>query len=294
MVAILLVGFGMLGACVGSFLNVVIYRLPRQCKSIVRPSRSFCPHCRAMIAWFDNIPVVSWCVLRAKCRHCGAKISGRYAVVELLTASMFVWVAWHFLGVAEANVVANPASLHWGLALSFAWFISLLIAASFIDLELTIIPDEITLTGIAVAPILVVAFPQIHPAFAEIFPYADTISSTRMVALLGCLFGMAVGAGSIYLMGLLGKMLFRKEAMGMGDVKFMAVVGAMVGWDATLLSIVLACLVGSVFGIIIKLASGNQYVPFGPYLSVGAVATIFYREELMNFLLVQYPSILFG
>ena len=285
MTAFTLIWLGAFGACVGSFLNVVIYRLPRQCKSIVRPGRSFCPHCRATIAWYDNIPLVSWLVLRAKCRHCGAPISARYTIVEALTAAMFVLVAWRFLDIYTRPL---PEQWEWGLAICHLWLICGLIVASFIDIELTIIPDEITLTGLVVGPALAAAFPELYKSFAGYFPYGDIVSSPRTIALLGSLFGMGVGAGAIYLIRLFGHLIFRKEAMGLGDVKFMAFVGAILGWEGALLSIVLACFVGSIIGIGLRLLRGVRYVPFGPYLSVGALLTIFFREELIRFISEDY------
>ncbi len=284
-----IIWLGLAGACVGSFLNVVIYRMPRQCKSIVRPKRSFCPHCRTSIAWYDNIPIASWILLRTKCRHCSAPISVRYTIVEALTAAMFALVGIWFL---DATTIVLVEQWHWGLVACYVWIISAMIAASFIDLELTIIPDEITLSGIVIGPVLAVIFPEIHSRFASVFPYGDIISSPRMIALLGSIAGMLAGAGAIYGIRQFGTLLFRKEAMGLGDVKFMAMVGAIVGWEGTLLSILIACVVGSVFGIALRVLKGTRYVPFGPYLSIGAVLTIFFQEELIQFLLHDYPKLL--
>ena len=255
---------GVLGLLVGSFLNVCIFRLPRNCMSVVRP-RSRCPKCRRLIAWYDNLPVLSWIALGGKCRSCKLPISPRYAAVELLTGLLFAFAAWR-LRALPAFEGASLFALH-GL------FIGALIASTFIDLEFRILPDEITLPGIAAGLAFSVAVPAVHgpPPFWPAHPHL----ASAVASLLGAL----VGGGAIYAVGVLGKLVFRKEAMGFGDVKFMAMVGAVLGWRGVLLTFVLACFLGSVFGVGKFLAVRRMgYVPFGPFLSGGALGMLLGSE----------------
>ena len=302
---LLLVWSGLLGLLVGSFLNVCIFRLPRNCMSVVRP-RSRCPKCRALIAWYDNIPVLSWVVLRGRCRGCGAPISPRYAAVELLTGALYLAAAWNVLSGA-----ASPGPREAGIFLVQAWFLSCLIVCTFIDIDFQILPDEITLSG-TILGLLAAAFlpflPFLHGDAAEILRFAQ-ISLDRLgmagasdrlgaaarwlhrhqaagawwLSLGHALLGAATGYGVILGIAALGKRLFRKkieqlgqtEAMGFGDVKYMAMIGAVLGWRGVLFTLVLACFLGAVFGVVKRVATGTMgYVPFGPFLSVGALVML--------------------
>src|SRR5262245_57061381 len=153
---VLFIFSGLLGLVVGSFLNVCIFRLPRNCMSIVKP-RSRCPKCLTWIAWYDNLPVVSWTLLGGKCRHCKNPISIRYTLVELLTGALFLYAGWRALYGVDA-----PG---WQQGVQFAleaWFISALIVSTFIDLEFRILPDEITLSGVVIGLAASAAFPFLH------------------------------------------------------------------------------------------------------------------------------------
>ena len=266
---LLLAWSGLLGLLVGSFLNVCVFRLPRNCMSVVRP-RSRCPRCRTLIAWYDNIPVFSWIALGGKCRHCRVPISPRYAAVELLTGALYLFAAWRLLYGPGARL--GPVD-QAALFVLHAWFLGALIVSTFIDLEFRILPDEITLPGVVIGLAWSAAFPLLAQAGdVRLLP-----GWNRHLAALGMsALGALAGGGSIYAVGVLGKLVFRKEAMGFGDVKYMAMVGAVLGWRGALLTLVLACLFGSVYGVgrwIVTRTMG--YVPFGPFLSAGALFMLF-------------------
>jgi leader peptidase (prepilin peptidase)/N-methyltransferase len=248
-----------LGACVGSFLNVCIYRMPRK-ESIVKPP-SHCPHCKHKISWYENIPFLSYLALRGRCRHCGKRITLRYFVVELITAGIFLLLFYQF-----------------GLTLYFWIYAALcsgLIVASFIDIAIREIPDEISLWGIVIGLILSVIFPQLH---------GDGLP--RLIALRSSFLGLLAGGGSIYVTGLIGDAIFKKESMGGGDVKLMAMVGALIGWKLALLTFFLAPFFGSVAGIALKIKKGESFIPYGPFLSLACLISIIWGERIINWLFV--------
>ncbi len=259
-----------LGLLVGSFLNVVIIRIPRR-ESIVRP-RSHCVACGETIRWYDNVPVVSYLVLRGRCRYCDTRISSRYAIVEALTALLFVSVAWRVVagsGVEAASILRLSV---------FLYLTAALVASTFIDLEHQIIPDSITIPGMVLAPILSAAVPSLH-------------GLTEPLRALGwSLVGILAGALGTWLVGVLGKLVFRKEAMGFGDVKLMGMIGGLLGWKGVLLTFLLACVLGSVIGLVLLAVTRNRYLPFAPYLSAGAMIVIFFGNEIEFFLTHTYPA----
>jgi leader peptidase (prepilin peptidase)/N-methyltransferase len=264
---ILLLAFsGVLGLFVGSFLNVCIFRLPRNCMSVLRPARSHCPKCRRMILWYDNIPVASWIALRAKCRFCREPISARYAWVELLTGALFFIAAWRQLSVPGFLPV------HAAFAFVFhAWFLAVMVVCTFIDLEFKILPDELTLPGILIGTAVSTLLPELH---AGALP-DRLVTDPHLKGLVAAALGAVIGGGSIYFVGVFGKLLFRKEAMGMGDVKFMAMAGTVLGWHGVLLTFLMGCFLGALFGIAKFLAVRRMgEVPFGPFLAAGAVAML--------------------
>lgn len=266
---VLLVFSGVFGLLIGSFLNVCIFRLPRNCMSLVKP-RSRCPKCLHLIAWHDNIPVASWLALGGKCRHCRAPISPRYLLVELLTGALFLYAGWRQL------YAPGPAGPERAILFAVhASFLGAMIVCTFIDLEFRILPDEITLPGVVLALAVSGFFPElIHPAGPPVGVKVPFLSG-----LLASAWGAFVGGSSIYLVGVFGKILFRKEAMGLGDVKYMAMAGALLGWRGVLLTFVLACLFGSLYGIGKLVAVRRMgYVPFGPFLSLGALSMLFWSR----------------
>ena len=273
--AVILFFIFVFGSFVGSFLNVCIYRLPRG-KSLAKPARSYCPICHETIAWHDNIPLFSYFALGRMCRRCGSLISPRYFIVELLTAIGFVAI---FLALWRRQ--ESPAVITVYLIL-----FSMLVVSSFIDLELRIIPDEITIGGIFLVPIISLLVPALHnvPQYGrDLFIFHD---SSRLGALCACLLGMAVGAFLIYATGVAGKLIFRKEAMGMGDVKFIAVIGGLLGWKLVVLVFFVAPVIGSIVGIIVLLKSRDHHIPYGPFLSLATVIIMLFGGEILRALTV--------
>ena len=247
-------GWFAFGAMWGSFLNVCIFRLPRE-QSIVRP-RSRCPGCRHPIAWYDNIPLISQALLRGRCRHCRATISWRYPVVEALTGVLTVAVLSRF-GVGPVGVI-------------YLAFVYALIVASFVDLEFQIIPDEISLGGLAVGVVLSLLVPSLH----------DTAS--RLIALERSVIGLLVGGAWLYGTGCLGELLFRKEAMGGGDVKLLAMAGSILGWKTVTVCFFLSPVLALIPGLFVLLVKRSHVIPYGPFLSLGLVASLFFGEDLIR------------
>ncbi len=245
----------LIGICIGSFLNVCIYRMGREL-SVVRPG-SYCPACKKPIRPKDNIPLLSYILLRGRCRDCGVKISPRYFLVELVTGLLFLALYFRF-----------------GLTIyTFAYclLVSGLIVSTFVDFDFRIIPDEISLGGIVVGLILSFAFPVLHRV------------PTHWLGLRESFFGVLAGGGILWLLGLLGDFIFKKESMGGGDIKLLAMIGAFLGWKIALLSLPLASLAGAVVGIIIKLRTKESLIAFGPYLALGAIIGLFWSGKIFNF-----------
>jgi leader peptidase (prepilin peptidase)/N-methyltransferase len=245
MIAIYLVTL-ILGLLFGSFFNVCIYRIPRN-ESIVFPG-SHCPHCDRDIKPWDNIPVLSYLILRGKCRFCKAGISWRYPLVESLTAALFLYTVHRF-------------SISWD-TLVYSIFVSALIVISFIDIDYRIIPDVISLPGIILGFLAAV--------FLLPLQWHDS------------LLGILIGGGVILAVGYLGELVFKKEAMGGGDVKLLAMIGAFVGWKLALLTIFFGSLAGAVIGLVMKLFTGDEYIPFGPFLALGALAALCFGERFLH------------
>ncbi len=278
---IALVIAGIFGAVVGSFLNVVIYRLPRE-RSITTP-RSRCTLCGQTIRAYDNIPIISYLILRGRCRFCGASISARYPAVEALTALLFVAAAWH-----DSLSPALPFDLV---------FIASLVALAFIDAEHMLLPNAITYPGIAVALIGRIALPYLAGA-----PHFDDLVSLQhsflgnypiaLTSLVGAILGGLVGGGSLWLMGWLWQKLRGVEAMGLGDVKMMFMVGAYFGWRLAVLTIFLGVLTGSLSGVSLMLYRGKRdlqmRVPFGVFLSIGAIASLFAGPRLVEWYVSRF------
>ncbi len=265
---------GIVGLLVGSFLNVCIFRLPRNCMSIVKP-RSRCPRCLRMISWYDNVPVFSWIVLRGRCRNCREPISIRYPLVELFTGGVFVFAAALHLYRAAGGGMPLLAAV-FGIQVSLA---CAMIVCSLIDLDLRILPDEITLPGIILGLIAGLALPAWYQMDGRALPLAAIISNDHLGGLTAAALGALVGGGILYFLGIVGELIFRKEAMGFGDVKYYGFLGAFLGWEAILYSFLVACLLGSLFGIgkfVVVRRLG--YVPFGPFLSLGAFAMLFFSS----------------
>lgn len=239
--------FFLLGSIFGSFGNVVIYRLPRN-ESVVRP-RSHCYSCKTPVTWYDNIPIFSWFILRGRCRHCGAKFSFRYALVELITGVLFA-LSYHYAGIS------------WSL-LEYLIFIFGLVICTFIDIDHMILPDEFTLSGIVIGLL-----------GAALNPQREFMDS---------LFGVLMGGGFLWGMAYIYYLLTKQEGMGGGDIKLLAWIGAVLGWKAIPFVIMSSAIVGSVVGLIIarkQKAGLKTVIPFGPYLAAGAIFYLFGGETL--------------
>ena len=244
------------GSIVGSFLNVCIYRLPKG-RSVIVPG-SYCPNCTAPIHWYDNIPIIGYVMLGGKARCCKAKISFRYFMVEVLSALAFL-VLFLAFGLTPKFF-------------AYAIMVSGLIIATFVDFEIQEIPDEVSIGGLAIGLILAMAFPSILN------------ETSRLNGLMNSFLGALAGGGMIYVMGMLGEFAFKREAMGGGDVKLLAMIGAFIGWKLAILTFFLAPVFGSVVGIILKIKHGRDIIPYGPYLSLAAVCSIFFGERILHLL----------
>ncbi len=286
-----------LGLCIGSFLNVCIYRMPRR-MSLTSPS-SHCPTCNESIAWYDNIPVLSWLALGGLCRRCGVRISPRYLLVELLTGAVFLWIyAVHRVpppGPLSAEQWISPVLSHVPALGAYVILAAALIACSFVDIERMIIPDEISIGGMYVGPVLCAVFPEIieHDTWLTqwLLDMVHLSGSPHLTGLAASVLGMSVGAASIYVAGLFGKALFRKEAMGFGDVKLMGMAGAFIGWQGALLAFLVACVVGAVVGIALLVRRRDTHIPFGPYLAAGTLGVMLYRPAVLHVFL-NFPHII--
>lgn len=266
------------GLVIGSFLNVCIYRLPREGLSVVKPG-SFCPGCKAPIPWYRNIPLLSFLFLRGKCPDCSAGISWRYPLVELLTGLLFVLSAYWYLWPFD-ELLNGEQAVRFVIAVYLS---SVLIAATFIDIDFRIIPDELTISGIILSLLVSLLFPSLHRA---VFPGLSLVVN----GLAGAGAGILVGGGSVYLVGVIGKLIFRKDAMGMGDVKLMAFLGGFLGWDATLYIFLVACFLGSIVGIVLYFITKDHYIAFGPYIAMAAIVVMFLKQSISYLMFHGYPE----
>lgn len=228
---------GLVGAMLGSFLNVCILRWPRD-ESVVRP-RSRCPGCEQLIPWYDNLPVVSWLLLRARCRKCQTPISVQYPLVELATAGIWAYMAWRY----QLSFTA----------LTGAVFCTILLGIAMTDAREYIIPDEFSLGGLGLG------------ILASIPGGVNGIGH----AVVGAVFGFAL----LWTVGAVGTRIFKEDAMGGGDIKMMAMVGAFTGWHGVLLTVFLGALLGTLVFVPLSFFGQKRLVPFGVFLSIGAAAT---------------------
>jgi len=237
------------GACIGSFLNVCIYRIPAAV-SIVHPG-SRCPHCQTMIPFYDNIPIISYLLLMGRCRTCRTRISVRYPAIELLTGLFAVACSVSFGPTLQSLAV-------------FA-FLATLIVVTFIDLDHRIIPDAISLPGIPIFFLFSFAIPGI------------TWQSSAA--------GILLGGGSLFAVAWGYQMLTGREGMGGGDIKLLAMIGAFVGWQGILFTLFAASAIGTIIGLLAMIRSKKgmrMAIPFGPFLSAGAVIDLFFGREIIS------------
>jgi prepilin signal peptidase PulO-like enzyme (type II secretory pathway) len=341
--------------------------LPRRCLSVFRPARSFCPRCKYQIKWHENIPILGWLRLGGKCANCTGAIHWRYPFVELVMLVLFGWIAWRDLAGGRFTTVEA-----WGLFVVHASFASALLTCSLIDWEFQIIPDEIDVPGLLLAPVAVALFPALLvarpwrslPPLAEVagwlhlqlgsafawwgldaltdpllalwrLPSTHPDLYPHLAGLAGGLFGAAAGAGFVFLLGWAFTRLLGRDAMGFGDVKYMAMIGGLTGWQGVVTTLVIGCLAGSLGGLthmawsgrsqltgadvrddltplaslalrltgakpapaqapveirpgtsfLARFATGDPYVPFGPFLSLGAFIAAFWPGAIQALLI---------
>lgn len=249
--AILSLWIFFLGASIGSFLNVCIYRIPAGLSIVSPPSR--CPQCETKIRWWQNIPIVSWLLLRGKCSNCKEKISVRYLLVETLTGLLFLKIFTMF--------ELHPATL------VFWAFAAALVTLTFIDLDHQIIPDIISLPGIILGFVTVSLTP---------LTWSNSI------------LGILLGGGSLWSIAIIYELLTKNEGMGGGDIKLLAMIGAFLGWKAILPVIFISSCLGTLIGVPLMLrqgASGKLAIPFGPFLSAAALIWFFWGGVLLRWYL---------
>ncbi|MBD3169188.1 MAG: prepilin peptidase [candidate division Zixibacteria bacterium] len=238
------------GLILGSFFNVVIFRLPNN-QSILTPG-SHCPKCSEPVRAYDNIPILSYIFLRGKCRFCGKKISLRYPFIEALTAFLF-WLSFYHVGF---NLQLIPA----------IFLVSICLVVTFIDLDYYIIPDRITYPGM----ILGIGF-SLLPGGIDIWQ---------------SLIGFLAGGVTLYIIAIVGDFVFKKESMGGGDIKLAALIGAFVGWQGVLLTLVISSFVGAVGGMLmLALLSRDdetRRIPYGPFLAIGAIISYFWGNDIIG------------
>ncbi|CAN2050723.1 leader peptidase (prepilin peptidase) / N-methyltransferase [Candidatus Magnetomoraceae bacterium gMMP-1] len=239
------------GLCIGSFLNVCIYRLPEESMSVLNPKTSFCPKCNRSIRFYDNIPVLSYILLMGKCRFCKASISFRYPMIEFLSGLFALCVFFKF-------------GLTWEMIIYYI-LISSLLVITFIDLDHQIIPDVISLPGIFVG-------------FAASFILPDINWKTSLI-------GIIAGGGSFYLIAVIYSLIKKIDGMGGGDIKLLAMLGAFFGLKGVLFIIFVSSAVGTVVGTITMIGSKDRglkfKIPFGPFLSFAAMLYIFWGNEII-------------
>ncbi len=287
---VFLAWWSLVGLLVGSFLNVAIHRHAIEGESVSKPRRSRCPSCKTTLTWRENIPLLSWLVQRGRCRTCGWRIPLRYPLVEALNAGLWVWIA------------AQTFPERWAVGLVQCVVVSGLIVATFVDFDCFEIPDEVSIGGLVLAPVVSFLLPELHRNGFVVawLDGASRIEPSRMAALSSALFGMAAGAGILWLIGKVGSRLYGRDAMGFGDVKLLGAGGGFVGPGAVLVALMIGALTASVFGLVNILRYAllvrtrnrrrgrsrgvghallvgrvaGRYLPFGPFLALGIAAVL--------------------
>jgi leader peptidase (prepilin peptidase) / N-methyltransferase len=297
------------GACVGSFLNVVICRFPRHISLLSPPSS--CPRCGRRISGVDNVPILSWILLLGRCRQCRTRISWRYPAVELLVGVLWAAVGWRH-GEDDFGTYENIV-----LLMAHLLFVSSLVTASFIDLDYQYIPDQISIPGLATTLVLAYCLRPLHPEFQAMLPLLDP----ELAGLLGAFAGIFAGGGLLLILFLTGTLVFRRQilraqefhpevttVLGFGDVKLMAFAGAMVGWRVAFVGFFLGCILGAGMGVAEKAWSGQpiyrhsvglrigwgrrilhrwrtgvSVLPFGPFLCLGVLFLFFFEKAFFSY-----------
>ena len=269
-----------MGACIASFMNVCIWRIPRN-ESVVSPP-SHCPNCNAPIRWYQNIPILSWCCLRGKCANCHKPISVRYTIVELLGGILFLmayfqWGIPFFFRGDVALYGLQPLRRLWAVPVFWVVFAGLILG-SFVDLAEQWIPDRVTIGGMILGVPLSVLVPELQG------------EQMRLHALYWSLGGLFFGFGFLWLVGFVFSKIVKKDALGFGDVKLIGAVGAFFGPGAVLFTIIVSSFVGAVVGVVLMLRGkaklgGFTAVPYGPFLALGVIAWMFWGPGIVGWYL---------
>lgn len=269
-----------MGACIASFMNVCIWRIPRN-ESVVSPP-SHCPNCNAPIRWYQNIPILSWCCLRGKCANCHKPISVRYTIVELLGGILFLmaYFQWGIPFFFRGNVALyglQPLRSLWAVPVFWVVFAGLILG-SFVDLAEQWIPDRVTIGGMILGVPLSVLVPELQG------------EQMRLHALYWSLGGLFFGFGFLWLVGFVFSKIVKKDALGFGDVKLIGAVGAFFGPGAVLFTIIVSSFVGAVVGVVLMLRGkaklgGFTAVPYGPFLALGVIAWMFWGPGIVGWYL---------
>lgn len=269
-----------LGACIGSFLNVVIYRVPNELSLL---TSSACPNCKEGIKFYHNIPIFGWLMLGGKCSNCKEPIAWRYPAVEMLTALVFVLTYWQI-----GMTVMLPVALV---------FVATMIALLFIDAEHMILPNVITYPLFVAALLVRTIFPIVFAGhtFSDMTFWPVNLlagNPTWLVSLAGALLGALVGGGSLWLVGAIWKALRGVDAMGLGDVKMMLGVGALLGWRLSILTIFLGAFTGALVGIGLVLKSKDRdlqtQLPFGIFLGTGSIVALLFGDRLISWYVINF------
>jgi leader peptidase (prepilin peptidase) / N-methyltransferase len=254
-----------LGASIGSFINVVVYRLPAGLSVIFPPSR--CPQCLNQLKAYDNVPVLGWFWLKGRCRYCKNKISMRYPVVESVAGLLFLFIFWAFQ--------YSPLTVGYWI------FCSWLLALSLIDFDTMTLPNPLTKSGLVLGVL-----------FQTVLGFIESNTLTGVEQLFGTVVGAVVGIWLFDAIAFIGSVIFQKEAMGGGDAKLAAMMGAWLGWKHLLLAVFLSCVVGVIAGgsgVVLQNRKWGKKMPFGPCLALGSVITLFGGENILESYLRLFP-----
>ncbi|MEM7770859.1 MAG: prepilin peptidase [Cyanobacteria bacterium P01_A01_bin.37] len=255
-----------LGASIGSFLNVVIYRLPAGLSLVHPPSR--CPRCEHRLKPYDNVPIIGWLWLKGRCRYCRTAIAPRYPLVEAATGLLFLVTFWSFDSLPTV----------FGMWVFLSW----LLALSLIDIDTLTLPSQLTKSGLVLGAL-----------FQGTLGWLDGQLSGAVLYVFGSVIGMVLGLWLFDLITILGSAVFGQTAMGGGDAKLAAMMGAWLGWKYLLLASFLACFLGALIGggaMVFGRMKRRQQMPFGPYLALGAAITVFWGEAIIaTYLSLYFP-----
>jgi leader peptidase (prepilin peptidase)/N-methyltransferase len=275
------------GANVGSFLNVVAHRVPLGL-SVVRP-RSRCPTCRTPVRAVDNLPVLSWILLRGRCRGCKGAISVRYPAVEAMVGVLAAYAVYALAICSNAPIDDLSPWFHAGAVFFVA---ATMTAAALIDVDHRILPDSITIPGMWLAPVLVALVPELTLGAGRAAPaWLPADWPIRLNASIVSVVGIATGAGIVWSLGVVGSKAFGKEAMGFGDVKYLGMIGGCVGPAGAVLALVVAAFVGSVVGLVRVLVTRDRYIPFGPFLAVGGYVALVHGRGFVAWYLARFAGL---